>query len=43
MPHKYWGMSYIFTIIEHIDYALYEPNLLASLLASTGQIGDEAA
>jgi hypothetical protein len=36
-------MKVIFTIIEHIDYVLYELNLLASLLASTGQIGDEAA
>ena len=43
MPHKYWGMSSLTYIIEHIDYVLYQPNLLASLLASTGQIEDEAA
>ena len=43
MPHKYWGISSLTYIIEHIDYALYELNLLASLLASTGQIEGEAA
>jgi hypothetical protein len=37
MPHKYWGISSLTYIIEHIDYVLYEPNLLASLLASTGR------
>lgn len=43
MPHKYWGISSLTDIIEHIDYVLYEPNLLASLLASMGQIEGEAA
>jgi len=43
MPHKYWGIRPIRDIIEHIDYVLYELNLLASLLASTGQIESEAA
>ena len=43
MPHKYWGISSLTYIIEHIDYVLNELSLFASLLASTGQIGDEAA